>query len=263
MKVSRLTESQIAYIQANRLLLSGTEMAKNFGLGKHVVNDYMRKSGLQVPKALVYEFRRKIIKGRTSFTKKEDAEILANYLRVPIKQLAERMGRSFTGIMGRLGAMGLEIPLKLREERKAQGMIKTGNVPHNKGLTMPLETYNKVKRTFFLKGHQPHNTKEKNGVVSNRVDKNGRKYNFIRVSIGKWIPLARYVWEEKHGALPKGSIVVFKDGNANNCLVENLEAITRKQNVLRNSLYRFGPDIALSFRLLKKLKRKVDENKNE
>jgi len=89
------------------------------------------------------------------------------------------------------------------------------------------------KETQFKPGHLPHNTKQ-NGDISIRKDKSGRPYKYIRISKGKWELLHRYKWEKYNGKIPKGMLVVFKDGNSLNCNINNLELITRKENMQRN-----------------------------
>lgn len=41
------------------------------------------------------------------------------------------------------------------------------------------------------------------------------------------------VWEEANGPVPKGMIVVFKDGDTMNVTLENLEIITRQEAAAR------------------------------
>ena len=40
----------------------------------------------------------------------------------------------------------------------------------------------------------------------------------------------RYIWQQHHGEVPKGSMVVFKDGNRKNTDISNLLLITRGLN---------------------------------
>lgn len=40
----------------------------------------------------------------------------------------------------------------------------------------------------------------------------------------------RYIWQQHHGEVPKGSMVVFKDGNRKNTDISNLLLITRELN---------------------------------
>lgn len=38
---------------------------------------------------------------------------------------------------------------------------------------------------------------------------------------------ARYTWEKHNGKIPKGKVIVFKDGNPRNCDIKNLLCLTR------------------------------------
>lgn len=61
------------------------------------------------------------------------------------------------------------------------------------------------------------------------------KHKHIKVN-GKFIKLAKYNWEQFHEKkVRKGYCIVFKDGDPMNCNPKNLQRITRKENVLRNS----------------------------
>ncbi|MDQ6477832.1 HNH endonuclease signature motif containing protein [Dyadobacter sp. LHD-138] len=107
-----------------------------------------------------------------------------------------------------------------------------GFTPHNKGKEMPAEIYEKVKGTMFKKGIIPANSK-KEGDISIRNAKNGFQYYFIRVE-KKWIPLARHVYENLHGQIPKGLLITHIDGNTLNVEPDNLKMITRGENSNRN-----------------------------
>jgi len=90
--------------------------------------------------------------------------------------------------------------------------------------------------TRFKKGLRVYNEKH-NGAISIRndhKDRNGIAYKFIRIEKGKWKLLHRYNWEKTHGKIPKGFIVAFKTKDTMNCEVENLELITRAENMRRN-----------------------------
>lgn len=104
---------------------------------------------------------------------------------------------------------------------------------------MTPDAIEKTKGTRFKKGQLPHNTKSRDGVITIRHDhpdrNNGRSYKYIRVSLGKWVPYHRYLWEKKYGKIPSGHCLWFKDGNSLNCRPSNLELITRKENYDRNS----------------------------
>ncbi len=63
---------------------------------------------------------------------------------------------------------------------------------------------------------------------------NGEKYYYIRISKGKWVLYQRYLWEQIYGSIPKGMLIAFKDNDPLNCALENLEMISRIENLQRN-----------------------------
>ena len=71
------------------------------------------------------------------------------------------------------------------------------------------------------------------------------KYNIIKVKVSdsNWRPRAWLTWEKHQGKIPRGKIVWHKDGNPQNDDIENLELITRKEAMTRNSMQRFPPEI--------------------
>ena len=80
--------------------------------------------------------------------------------------------------------------------------------------------------TQFKKGHIP---KQWRPVGSERVNKDG--YIEIKVKEPRtWMLKHRYIWQQHHGEVPKGSMVVFKDGNRKNTDISNLLLITRGLN---------------------------------
>lgn len=107
------------------------------------------------------------------------------------------------------------------------GRYNKGHTPINKGQIMTQDLREKVKQTWFKKGQLPHNTKH-DGAISIR-----KRYYWIRTSLKKWKQLHRYLWEEANGPIPKGMIITFKDGNSLNCTLENLEMISRQENLRR------------------------------
>ena len=53
-----------------------------------------------------------------------------------------------------------------------------------------------------------------------------------RVSIrhnGKWIPEHRFIWEQAHGPIPRGNIVIPKNGITGDNRLENLISMPRNQ----------------------------------
>lgn len=124
--------------------------------------------------------------------------------------------------------------LGLYYEGPRRGVFKKGLVPFNKGRKMPADVRERCAPTMFKKGQLPKNTREADGAISIRYDNRGVAVPHIRISLGKWEYLARHTWREHHGEIPKGYIVVHKDGDSMNCEVDNLELISRADNARRN-----------------------------
>jgi hypothetical protein len=191
------------------------------------------------------------------FTEKEDQFIRDNYLSIPIKRLARMMGRAEGSVTGRFRRIGLVLPPALAAERKAASTFKKGCIPPNKGKGMSREIREKVSRTWFPSGHQPHNTKE-DGMIVGRIDNTGKKYLYIREAKSKWELLHRHLWRKHHGQIPAGLIVAFKDGNSENCVIENLELIDRAQNMRRNTIHNLPEEIRDTKLLIGSLTRKIN-----
>lgn len=251
-----LTNQHKAFIKANYLKMSGKDMAKKFGCSCTVVNGYKRKQGLVTPKEVMAKNRAKKMTGRTSFTPKMDAYLKENYLTIPIKTMGRTLDKSFTGITIRLRQLGLVIPLEVRRKRKKMTQFKTGFVPKNKGKKLkdfmtPEQAENFLSNSF-KKGNVPHNTKY-NGYK--RVQKDG--YTEVRVAKGVFKFKHRLLWEKANGPIPDDCMVVFKDGNKQNITLDNLELITRAQNMVNNNIFQYPKELRQSFRLIKQLNKQL------
>ena len=135
--------------------------------------------------------------------------------------------------------------------------FKPGHTPYNKGKQMPAETYEKVKKAMFKQGHKPHNTKLV-GTINVRADNSGRFYQYIKIKDSHWELLQRHVWMQAYGEIPKGCVVIFLDGNFMNCELSNLQVISRKENMARNTIQRYPAELQEIMKLTCKLKRKTN-----
>lgn len=201
------------------------------------------------------------------FTKKQERKIRDDYLKLPVKRLADEMNCSFGRIMRFLKNNNLEIPRDIIEKRVLDSRKKKGEIPFNKGKKqvdyMSLSAIEKSKKTRFKKGNKPHNTNSiGNGAVVGRKDKTGNIYMYIRLKLSLWVLYHRYVWEEVHGKIPDKHVLVFKDGDSTNCNIENLELITMAENMYRNSKYNYPKEIIPSQVLTNQLENKLKKIQN-
>jgi len=96
------------------------------------------------------------------------------------------------------------------------------------------------------------------------VDNRGylvRKINNDFPLTRRWKHTHLVEWEKHHGPVPAGFQVHMKDGNKKNISIENLELITRKENLERNSINRYPVEIANLIRLQRKLEKTIKERK--
>jgi len=131
--------------------------------------------------------------------------------------------------------------------------FKKGQTPWNKGIKGSIP--NNV--TSFKKGNLPHNTRNEGET---RLDKEG--YVLVKIAHKKWIRKHRLIWEQAHGEIPKGYVIRIKDGNKENYSLENMELISCADNMRLNTIHRYPSDLKQAIRLLKKLKRKINEKQD-
>ena len=83
----------------------------------------------------------------------------------------------------------------------------------------------------------------------------------------RWTALHRLVWEAAHGPVPGGHLVVFKPGRATTdpelVTLDALECITRADNLRRNSVHRYGPEIASIAQLRGAIRRQINRKAKE
>jgi len=237
---------------------SYSEISRTIGIDRGTITRYLKKQGIETGELNRVAKTKLLLTGKTTSTPEIDAVIRTDYLTVPIKRLANMVGKSGTFVTKRLQQLGLVIPREIIEQRKQESRIKTGDAPPNKGKKwadyMTEEGKRGALKTCFKKGNLPHNAKDRDGVISIRPDKNGRLYKFIRVGLGKWIPYQVYRWEKYRGPVPQGRFLVFKDGDSLNCKLGNLELVDRAENMRRNSIHNYPPEIKTALRRIKKLK---------
>jgi HNH endonuclease len=193
------------------------------------------------------------------------AEVVKRYPFESTAAIAKDLGVSLSKIYNRAWSLGIKKdPVYLRSTQYPKGYLggkasqfKPGHTPKNKGVKMPAELYEMVKPTMFKKGNKPHNTKP-NGTINIRADSSGRFYQYIKIKDSHWELLQRDVWTQANGEIPPGSVVIFLDGNYLNCELSNLQVISRKENMARNTIQRFPAELQEIMKLTSKLKRKTN-----
>lgn len=197
----------------------------------------MRRSTASVnSKAIALGLRKR--SGRRLWTRADDATLRKLYPHRQTKEIVSQLNRPNYSIYGHANLLGLKKTKAFMRSPLAGGFQKgsvagkrfrfpKGHPPWNKGMK-GLQTPGSEKG-WFKKGHRPANTK-RDGHISLRVIHTGnrggkpapRPYYSIRIAKGKWKELHVLLWEKKHGRVPKGHRVMFKDGDSLHCTLRNL-----------------------------------------
>lgn len=253
-----LTEANKAFIKNNYLQMSGSRMAKMFGVEKTVVGRYMRKNGLKVPKELVIKWRSE--SAIRPYKDWEDEVIKDLIFTCSAKHIGTYLGRSCCTVYNRVRELGLGWVLTMKAEASR---IQRGDVPANKGKKqsefMTPEGIAISALTRFQKGHKCFNELYDNCITIRSDTKTGRKYKWIRIAKGKWRMLHVHNWEKGNGPVPKGYLVVFKTEDTMNCDTSNLELITRAEHIIRNTHHENPSDNRIATYLAMR-KKKVDHD---
>jgi HNH endonuclease len=93
---------------------------------------------------------------------------------------------------------------------------------------------NPAKSGRFQKGQVPHTARPD---VHEFLRKDQRGVPYWHVRGGKFGYQYKHIrlWEDANGPVPKTHVVAFKDGDSLNCVLENLELLTKADNLARNS----------------------------
>lgn len=213
---------------------------------------------------------------RRRWTAEEEERLRHMYGNVSMRSLMVILGRPDRAIYAKAEALGL----KRSEEylagdhsgriRRGQSIgdetkFQKGQTPWNKGI-------------HFDPGGRSATTRFKPGTLNGkaaqllqpvgaeRVTDDGirqRKVTDEGPPHRRWKSVHSLMWEEAYGPIPQGHLVVFRDRNPNNLTLDNLELVSRAENMRRNTIHRYPPELKDTIRQLGKLRRAINEAAHE
>lgn len=178
-------------------------------------------------------------------TAEEVAEIMG--LRVP--QIYNRAHQLNIGKSEAFKARWLNLP---RGAGK-QYQFKPGHETWNKGM----KGLHLSPSTEFKPGNRPQSWKP---IGSERVDKEGylwRKVSEDESRKNRWKMAHVILWESVNGPIPKGKFLVFVNKNKADIRIENLELVTRQENMQRNTVHNYPKDIVQVVQIKAALSRRI------
>lgn len=140
------------------------------------------------------------------------------YKLVPLEKVRKGFNRYFGTDLTQSQIRGITRNHKMKSGRT--GHFQKGNIPWSNGTKGVLTG----SATSFKKGNRPHNW------VPVGTERYTTKDHYIKVKVAepnKWEFKHLLVWKQNYGPIPDGKVIVFKDGDRDNCSPENLQAIDR------------------------------------
>ncbi|WP_207000642.1 HNH endonuclease signature motif containing protein [Trinickia mobilis] len=191
------------------------------------------------------------------------AELRLRYPDEKTEVIAESFGVSVSRVYSKAAKLGLSkseaffaSPGSGRMDgvRGASSRFVKGQTPVNKGIKRP----GTGSRTSFKPGQRPPNWMP---IGSLRDSQGG--YLQVKVSetnnqLKDWVFLHKKLWEDAHGPIPKGHVVVLRDGDKKNVVLENLELITKRELMARNTVHNLPSELKEVIRLKGVLSRKIN-----
>ena len=208
------------------------------------------------------------------FTPEEDQYIRDNYLTQFLREMGEHLGRTEGTILGRMTRIGIEVPAEIKLKRLQQSFknleesgkmsrFQKGLVPHNKGKKMSPEMYEKCKGTMFKPGQIPatcvhfgkpylHQRTWEDGYVE--------KLWFIQEGTNKRSAYLAYLCRQ-NGIDLTGKKPILKPGfdHSRAPTMEDIMIVTNAENMRRNSLHRYPPEVVKLCQLKGALQRQINK----
>lgn len=203
------------------------------------------------------------INRRRFWTMAEESRLAALYPDTPMRQMQETLRRPKSAIYGKAKELGLKRSAEFLASEHS-GRLRTGSNPGvatrfqkghctwNKG--KPFAAGGRSAETQFASGRLPHNHVP---IGTEVMATDG----YLKIKVAEpntWEWTHRRNWEAVHGPIAAGLLLIFRDGNHNNCNVENLELITRGELMRRNTIHRYPEELKTTIRQLGKLKRAIE-----
>src|SRR5687768_6662337 len=176
-----------------------------------------RRSALSLAPLESLQGRRSVARYKHKYTPEQVEAIRSRYPIEDTHKLADSLGLHFKQLNLKASAMGIK---KTREYRSATNARVAKEAPqaYQKGQSQaPMFPVGEIKK--MRKG-----------------------YAIIKVAQpSSWMFLHHKIWIDANGPIPEGMYITFKDGNKENCTLENLDTISQKELLAKNSVHNLPP----------------------
>ena len=212
---------------------------------------------------------------RSAWTDAETEQLRQLYPDTPTPEIARLMGRSTASVYSRAGLLGLGKSDAYFQSahsgrlgafcgRGSEYQFKPGGTPWNAGM-----------KGYYPGGPEGLKHWFKRGELHGAAKKNFRPVGTVRVGKGgvievkvcckpgskksvAWRPVHVEMWIAANGPLPPDHICILRDGDHTNLVMENIECISRQENMRRNSVHRLPKELAECAQLRGALRRRIN-----
>ncbi len=157
--------------------------------------------------------------------------ILEHYKGIGPKQMAQLLNETFGTSYTRSQIKGYYANHNI--DSGLTGWFEKGHISHNKGMKGYYAPGSE--KGWFKKGGTPWDTMPVGTVVTKS---DGYLWKKIDDKPGVWTKnwrqLHLLLWEQAYGTVPEGHRVIFKDGDRQNCVLENLALVSLAENAVMN-----------------------------
>lgn len=206
---------------------------------------------------------------RWEWCEHEERELRLAYADTSTADLAERFGCSLKVLQNKAHLMGLKksaaylsaIGRRYLPKAGAGTRFQKGLVPHNKGKPHP--SRGRSRETQFKRGNHPQTWRP---IGTERV-RDGylvRKVTDLRNPPWRdWKPVHVVVWESHHGPVPPKHRVCFRDGDRSHIEISNLELVSFKEVMQRNTVHNLPPELVSVIQLRAGLVRTINRRSKQ
>ncbi len=210
---------------------------------------------------------------RRYWTKADNRAFRKLYPHQPTADVAKAIGRTLSATYQRARRFGLSKTAAYLASPAAhrldgvKGMgtrFPKGHVPANKGLRRPGWGPGRMKATQFKKGQRSARwPAEDYPVGAIRVNSDGQIDIKIKEGGRAWYCMARYVWITERGPIPPNHCIRPRNGDQHDTQLENLELITRAENLKRNYHDRYPLELRRLIQLRGALSRQINKREGK
>ena len=214
---------------------------------------------------------------RRFWTESERDEVRRRYPHERTADIARDLNRSAGAVLGEASSMGLrKTPEFMRDIHGAHlknagvgSRFQKNHATWNKGKTGYTGNHPNTKRTQFKAGRSPQEARNYQPIGSLRIGSDGILQRKISDDqdinpARRWRSVHRIVWEEVHGPMPRGYIVVFKPGmdttDPQLITIDRVELINRAELMRRNTRHNLPEEIKelviLKYRITRAINRR-------